>query len=343
MNNPERIYALLVEANPVPEPETLALRDRSLMDAPEITVVEDRRLAAAADTDDERPPHQFRLLAVAASLVLVVGLGAVLLTYSSSPQPGVAEELLPPIAPSIGESEVAPSIGESEVAPSIGEPAVGSLEWVWDSELDNQSVGIPPGQINFESAGPNCWGGGGPGSPPGRETEVELPAGSVSIVTGLHVVPAVVVSNDLGITDIGNPFGEDAWVCTVSANDTTALAVGSSVWWTNDGVVWHRVEMFNELGGTNIDGSDLVWAGAGPLGYVVLGRARVEPGDESGIDRRGWHSADLETWHEIPPDGATYTSWGWFGPQVIDITDQQIIILMQEGGLVGRPTRGAGS
>jgi hypothetical protein len=127
-----------------------------------------------------------------------------------------------------------------------------------------------------------------------------------------------------------NPFGEHAWVCSVATDGTTALAVGSEIWWTNDGVTWHVVDAFAGIGGTDINGSNLVWSAVGPLGYIVLGPE----------NRTGWFSPDLTMWYEIAAeDGPDYTERGWFGPGNVTVSDKMIVIGSggDSGAWIGTP------
>ena len=153
-------------------------------------------------------------------------------------------------------------------------------------------------------------------------------------MVGRHVPPTVLFEDEDGVTDLGNPFGEEAWLCTVASDGEFALAVGSDVWWSNDGITWHILEAFQDIGGSYFDDpgldSNLVWAAVGPLGYVVLGHSRSD----------GWFSPDLMTWYPIEPeDGPDDTERGWFGPGNVTVSDKMIVIGAELGGAwIGTPS-----
>ena len=195
------------------------------------------------------------------------------------------------------------------------------FEWQWES-FDPETTGMPT-VVN----GTDCYGTV-EGSDIGVQVSfavLEFNAGSIEFALGLRSTPGVVVTDEDGtVTQVGNPFGEAAWLCSVAANDTHMLAVGSGVWWSEDGVTWHRIYPFPSAG-TNTDGSNLMWAAAGPGGYMVLGRAGVV-----------WFSEDLETWQEIHlPNGYGTSVWGWVGPSDISIEQKEIVIDMLDEGWIG--------
>ena len=147
--------------------------------------------------------------------------------------------------------------------------------------------------------------------------------GTLTVSVGRYISPAVSLEDDDVVAVLGNPFGEDAWVCTVASDGESVLAVGSDVWWSDDAITWHVVDAFRGMGaaftveGVEQDDSNLVWAAVGPLGYAVIGRS----------DTDGWFSPDLATWYPIDPDsGPDYVHRGWFGPTNLTISDQAIVI-----------------
>lgn len=193
--------------------------------------------------------------------------------------------------------------------------------WQWDW-FDHGTTGMPT-VVN----GTDCYGSA---DPPFQVSSavLEFNGGSVDFALGLGSTPGVVVTDEDGtVTPVGNPFGEAAWLCSVAANDTHILAVGSGVSWSEDGVTWHGIDAFEQFVGNNIDGSNLMWAAAGPGGYMVLGRQRVV-----------WFSEDLETWQEthLPNDyGTPWSNWGWVGPTSISIEEGEIVIDINGDRLVG--------
>ena len=166
--------------------------------------------------------------------------------------------------------------------------------------------------------GGGCYGSGDQGPP----RVLVINGSTIEFELGHSWTPNVVVTDGEGIvTEVGNPFGEFAWLCSVAATDTHILAVGSGVSWSEDGIVWHGIEAFEEVAGWNVDGSNLMWAAAGPGGYLVLGREGVV-----------WFSEDLETWHEIHlGDGDGRSVWGWVGPAGIAVGEEIVIDMGAEG------------
>jgi hypothetical protein len=205
--------------------------------------------------------------------------------------------------------------------------ADGPIEWVWDAEKN------PDAYVSEAfREGPDCYGSSDP--PNASTKEVRLRDATLSVSVGLHVAPEVVYTNRDGITDLSNPFGDRAWVCSVATDGSMALAVGSSVWWSGDGITWSVIDAFEVFSGSNVDGSDLVWSAIGPLGYIVLGAE----------NRDGWYSQDLETWHRIPGAGPSYTSRGWYGPGNVTISDQTIVIGSGNvGAWIGTPRSESGT
>lgn len=122
---------------------------------------------------------------------------------------------------------------------------------------------------------------------------------------------------------------EDAWLCGVAANDTHLIAVGSGVFWSNDGIAWNGIEAFEEyVGSEGVWSSNLLWAAAGPEGYIVF----AQTGD---AERAAWFSADLQSWYEIPiEEPADSWSWGLVGPTGVSVVDEPTITMF-EGAWVG--------
>jgi hypothetical protein len=199
---------------------------------------------------------------------------------------------------------------------------VGPIEWAWDAEK------TPDAYVSEAfREGPDCYGSSDP--PNASTKEVSLGGATLSMSVGLRVTPEVAYTDRDGITDLSNPFGERAWVCSVATDGTQALAVGSSVWWSNDGTTWSIIDAFEGFSGSN-----LIWSAIGPLGYIVLGPE----------NRDGWFSQDLETWHRIPGAGPSYTSRGWYGPGNVTISDQAIVIGSGNvGAWIGTPRSESGS
>ena len=200
----------------------------------------------------------------------------------------------------------------------------GPLEWRWD----------PLGGLTDEAKGSqkpvegmSCFGTGGGQS---QSAEIELKGRRIDVTLGGLSTPDIVITDEAGtVTDVGNPFGEPAWLCSVEASDTHILAVGSGVFWSDDGIDWNRIEAFDGFIGWYDDGSDLIWAAAGPGGYMVLGRH-----DDS--RRVAWFSEDLESWYEVPIEDETdgLIWWGWGGPSGVAVGDEPIIVFY-EGAWVG--------
>jgi sugar lactone lactonase YvrE len=216
----------------------------------------------------------------------------------------VPEGIRPPI-------NAAPFTASSQILAA----SEGPYEWLWDPlATGTDEVSSAPMPVN----GPNCYGSGDGQT---SSTVVELRGRTIDVTLGFMATPNVEIAGEGGtVTLVGNPFGENAWLCSVAISDTSVLAVGSGVWWSEDGITWHGIEVFEEFSGWNVDGSNLMWAAAGPGGYMVLGRY----GDTR---RVAWHSQDLRTWYEIPiqdeVDGLIW--WGWGGPSGVAVGEEPII------------------
>jgi sugar lactone lactonase YvrE len=193
----------------------------------------------------------------------------------------------------------------------------GPLEWRWDDPVPN----VAPADEDELVKGDDCYGGGGDQGP---SATVEFNGSRIDFTLGYLSTPDIVVTEAGGtVSQVGNPFGEQAWLCSVAATDTHLLAVGSGVSWSEDGIAWHAVEAFEPVAGWNVDGSNLMWAAAGPGGYMVLGRTSAAAG-------LAWLSADLQTWHEysLPLNDTTGSAaWGWVGPRGVAMDDDPIILM----------------
>jgi sugar lactone lactonase YvrE len=230
----------------------------------------------------------------------------------------VPEGIRPPI-------NAAPFTASSQILAASESP----LEWRW-RPVAGETIEGSGAQRPVE--GSSCFG---VGDGQATSTVVEFEHRSIDFALGYLVTPNVAITNEEGdVTEVGNPFGERAWLCSVAATDTRILAVGSGVSWSDDGVTWHGIEAFEEFAGWNVDGANLFWAAAGQGGYMVLGRH----GDTRRI---AWHSEDLETWYEIPikdeVDGLIW--WGWGGPSGVAVEDEPIIVFY-DGAWVGTTREG---
>jgi hypothetical protein len=214
-----------------------------------------------------------------------------------------------------------PSTVESQILPASEDP----FEWRW-GPLGGATSDVAG--VEGIVAGEGCYGSGGD---QGSSEGVEFDAGRIDLTLGYRVAPVVVVTDEGGtVTHVGNPFGELAWLCSVATTDTHILAVGSGVSWSEDGIVWHGIEAFEEIAGWNVDGSNLMWAAAGPGGYLVLGR-----------EGAAWYSEDLQSWYEVTLDNEGFGTsiWGWIGPSGAAV-GEEIIIDMGGEGWVGTRREG---
>jgi hypothetical protein len=203
----------------------------------------------------------------------------------------------------------------------------GPLEWRWD----------PLGGLTDEAKGAQepvqGWGCYGSGGVQVRSAAVGLKGRSIAVNLGVGSAPDIVVTDEAGaVTDVGDPFGGSGWLCGVEASDTHVLAVGSGVFWSDDGVDWNGIEAFEGFAGRHVDGSDLIWAAAGPGGYMVLGR----PEDSR---RVAWFSEDLESWYEVPFDDEIDggIGWGIVGPSGVAVGDEPIIVFYDGAWIGTRP------
>ena len=202
----------------------------------------------------------------------------------------------------------------------------GPIEWQWWDWLSDGTNEAMNTQALIK--GSECYGSGGDQLPSGA---VEFRGGSIDFALGYQSTPDVVATDAGGaVTQVGNPFGENAWLCSVATTDTHILTVGTGVSWSEDAITWHGIEAFEEIAGSNIDGPNLKWAAAGPGGYMVFG-------DEGDV----WFSEDLQTWYEtnLENEGYGTSIWGWVGPMGVAV-GEEIVISMFDDGWVG--TRRAG-
>ena len=233
------------------------------------------------------------------------------------------------------QTDVPPATPGSRILPR-GE---GPLEWRWEPDAGSTTTGISASPL---IDGCNFF--------PVSSASVPFGGGVIDIDFKTDLAaPDVVVTDEGGaVTEVGNPFGEYVWLCSVAANETRILAVGSGVWWSDDGIAWNHIEAFDEFRGWRFNGSNLIWAAAGPGGYLVLGEMAPDsdPRDEldDDLNRVGWFSEDLTTWYEIPledaggPAGsrgwAGGVGWGWYGPSRVRVGDE-VIIEVPDGAWVG--------
>lgn len=279
------------------------------------------------------------LVVVAGSLLL---LGGDPTEVVEEPTTTVAVET-PTTVPDVTTTTTTPPIPSEALiipwVPSQTPPAdQGLLEWRWDPNAGGAFDETGDWQWNPSAGGAfdttdlqrpvngwYCYGSGGD-----RSTVVEFGGGSIRFQLGYIRTPEIVVTDTEGTaTNVGNPFGEQAWLCSVAATDTHLLAVGSSVWWSTDGIAWNDIEefeVFEDVDYRNVDGSNLMWAAAGPGGYIVLGRAHSSEQAPIG-ERVGWYSEDLDTWYEVPvEDGSLHEGWDWVGPTGIAVGNEPVIV-----------------
>ena len=197
----------------------------------------------------------------------------------------------------------------------------GPLVWRWQSSFDtsDEPLGLRPSVV-----GPGCYGSGFGWVTMSDSKLVEFRETTFRFTLGTGSTPGIAVVDDTGlVTPAGNPFGEDAWLCSVAASDSTLIAVGSSVFMSTDGASWTSLEAFDSHAGRIDRGSRLVWVAAGRGGYMVLGT----PGTT------GWYSIDLVSWYEIPLGG----HWGWLGPPQLGAEGDLIIVMEAGGAWIGTP------
>lgn len=282
------------------------------------------------------------LVAVGAAIVVFVLIGGSLWLIGGNdsdvveePTTTVAVET-PTTVPEVVTTMTAPPVpSDALIIPAVPSQTPptdqGPLEWRWDPTAGGGFDALPD-PVN----GWYCYGNSGD-----RSTVVEFGGGSIKFQLGYVRKPEVVVTDTEGTaTNVGNPFGEQAWLCSVAATDTHLLAVGSSVWWSTDGIAWNDIEefeVFEEVDYRNVDGSNLMWAAAGPGGYIVLGQANFSEQAPIG-ERVGWYSGDLETWYEVPvEDGRLHEGWDWFGPDGIAVGDESVIVMFDGAWIATRP------
>ena len=253
-------------------------------------------------------------------------------TTTTTTPPIPSEALVIPVVPS-----QAPPADQGPLDwrwdPTAGGGFDATGEWRWDS---NAGGAFDTTDLQRPVTGWYCYGSGGD-----RSTVVEFDGGSIKFQLGYLRAPEIVATDTEGTsTNVGNPFGDQAWLCSVAASDTHLLAVGSSVWWSADGVAWTGVEefeQFQEVDYRNVDGSNLMWAAAGPSGYMVLGRANFSELAPIG-ERVGWYSGDFETWYEIPvEDGRLYEGWDWVGPTGIAVGNEPVVAMYDGAWIATRP------
>lgn len=301
------------------------------------------------------------LVAVGAAIVVFVLIGGSLWLIGGNVSEVVEEPTTtvtvetPTTVPEVTTTTTTPPIPSEAlvipVVPSQAPPAdQGPLEWRWDSNaagyflestgewrwVSNAGGAFDATDLQGPVTGWYCYGSGGD-----RSTVVEFGGGSIKFQLGYIRTPEIVVTDTEGTaTKVGNPFGEQAWLCSVAATDTHLVAVGSSVWWSADGIAWNDIEefeVFGEVDDRNVDGSNLLWAAAGPGGYIVLGRAGFSEQAPIG-ERVGWYSEDLDTWYEVPfEDGRFHEGWDWVGPTGIAVGNEPVIVMLDGAWIATRP------
>ncbi len=201
---------------------------------------------------------------------------------------------------------------QSQILPVSEDP----FEWRW-----GPFAGATSGVTDFRTmvTGGDCYGISGDQGPP---RIFEFHDSTIEFEMGRFWTPNVVVTDEGGtVSQAGNPFGELAWVCNVAVTDTHILAVGSGASWSEDGIAWHGIEAFEEIASWKADGADLIWAAAGPGGYLIFGEMGVV-----------WFSEDLGTWYEIHlENGSGVSSWGWDGPGRVAVGEEIVIDMGSEG------------
>lgn len=209
----------------------------------------------------------------------------------------------------------------SEILPASDGPFV----WRWDAQLG--SVREVP-DIPTLIMGQECYGSGGNQVP---SAVVEFDGSRIDFTLGDYRTPDVAITDEADtVTEVGNPFGADAWLCGVAANDSILLAVGSGVFWSDDGVTWHGIEAFEEYVDSEEWYSGLLWAAIGPEGYMVFGQDEI-----AHDDRRAWFSEDLQSWYVIPVDDPEDSyGWGLVGPTGVAVGNEPIIVTF-DGAWVG--------
>ncbi len=158
---PEDVYALLVEANPVPGPELLraprtATTHPLRMGSEPMYTIEERELEAA--TPSQRPRRSALALALAAAVVLVIALG-VLIAQRSEDEPEVPADSIPdatlPAPPTAEEAALATArefqervnAGDVEAVMAMTNPdysVVDADRNMWEANAVWHRVGDPP-------------------------------------------------------------------------------------------------------------------------------------------------------------------------------------------------------
>ena len=150
MSKTERIYALLVEANPVPDPDVLP--ERLVDTEPHLRVIDPRRETMHTEettqpTTQERQPRQrwIPALGAAAAVVAAVAVGAVLLTDIES-EPS-AEEARADAAIATAEAQLA-AINEGDVEAIVAQTTADGSR----AEADERMI-----EYNVAFAGTYPW------------------------------------------------------------------------------------------------------------------------------------------------------------------------------------------
>jgi len=264
-------------------------------------------------------------LLLVASLTLVV----LLLPGCSGNDDGAADTTVAPTDTTVtipDPSQPPPFTLESEILPASESPF--ELRW---SSSQLRTTGRP--DVPRLIMGEGCYGGGGNQV---WSATVELDASHIDFELGSGLTPHVGVTDEAGnVTEVGNPFGPDAWLCGIAANDSVLLAVGSGVFWSDDGITWHGIEAFEEYVGSDEEYPGLLWAAAGPGGYMILGQDESIPSVEDpapeASDGRAWFSENLQSWYEIPREGPEEDccTWGFVGPDGVAVGEEPIVVTFE--------------
>jgi len=238
----------------------------------------------------------------------------------------IAEMATPPPPPD--PSQPPPFTLASEILPASEAPF--ELRWISNQLQTTESPDVPE-----LIKGWGCYGGGFNQVP---HATVEFDGGHIDFKKlGNRLTPNVDVTDGAGnVTEVGNPFGPDAWLCGVAANDSVLLAVGSGAFWSDDGITWHGIEAFEEYVWSEMTYSGLLWAAAGTGGYMILSQDEWIPEVSDG---RAWFSEDLQSWYEIPredPEGSC-CPWGYAGPDGIAVGEEPIIVTFEGAWVATRP------
>ena len=243
------------------------------------------------------------------------------------------------LLPSCGDT--ADDSADTTLPPAEILPATdGPIEWRWDSESGSK-VEVPG--VPRPIMGWNCYGFEGYQV---SSATVEYGGGSIDFEMGNMSTPDIVVTDGAGaVTEVGNPFGADAWLCGVGASGEMLLAVGSGVFWSTDGITWSAIDAFEEYARSEEFYSGLLWAAAGSEGYIVFGQTLDDSAEglawgSKDVRRLAWFSEDLASWYVIPvEDPEDVLAWGLLGlgPTGVAVDTEPIIITFDGAWIGNRP------